>query len=368
MKKFLAAVFCLGGALLFAQQTQTETTEATVQSILDKLLRDDKMLNIRLDTRIDYQNTFGDKNVDEYSAFRGQTVKLWFVGEIAPGVRYRVRQRLNKPQNALARDNYSTATDQAFVELDAGKSWTFRLGKQSVQFGTFEYDYNPADIYLPTLCFDDLDAYKTGVNIAYKTGKQVLNLQVINSDAPQFASDKYKNKAIAGLFLWEGSLFNGGFNTRWGYGAFQHSGSRYYSWITLGNQININKFTTELDWYYGDRTMDYGSTVGIDDLGAKYTRDHSIAVNLKYDLGKVKPSIKGVWNHRKDLENSGSYTNGGVQALVEYYPFSDPALKDLQFHAAYAYNRTNFDGAYNNLDGINQNQILVGMRWMFKIK
>lgn len=371
-KKILIAANCLFCLSMFGQQTNPSTGENTVnepsfKSVLDKLLKDDKMLNIMFDTRVDYQATFKGSKTDQ-SSFRGNTVKVWFEGEIIPGFRYRVRHRLNTPQNALYRDNYSSATDQAYFEIDAGKNLTFRVGKQAVQFGTFEFDYNAADVYLYTMTYNDLDAYKTGVNLAYRVAGQTLNFEVVNSDAPQFATDKYKNKSLAGLFLWEGSLFNNVFRTRYGYGAFQHDASKYYNWITIGNQINLKKFTAELDWYMGDRDMDYGDVVQNEDLGLRHVRDNSVSVNFKYDLGKIKPLIKGVWNKRRDLINSSSYINGGVQAAVEYYPFTDPAIKDLRFHLMYAYNRTNFNGIYNGLDGINGNQIIAGMRWFLKIK
>lgn len=371
-KKILIAANCLFCLSMFGQQTNSSTGENTVnepsfKSVLDKLLKDDKMLNIMFDTRVDYQATFKGSKTDQ-SSFRGNTVKVWFEGEIIPGFRYRVRHRLNTPQNALYRDNYSSATDQAYFEIDAGKNLTFRVGKQAVQFGTFEFDYNAADVYLYTMTYNDLDAYKTGVNVAYRVAGQTLNFEVVNSDAPQFATDKYKNKSLAGLFLWEGSLFNNVFRTRYGYGAFQHDASKYYNWITIGNQINLKKFTAELDWYMGDRDMDYGDVVQNEDLGLRHVRDNSVSVNFKYDLGKIKPLIKGVWNKRRDQINSSSYINGGVQAAVEYYPFTDPAIKDLRFHLMYAYNRTNFNGIYNGLDGINGNQIIAGMRWFLKIK
>lgn len=372
-KKILLAVSCLFCLANYGQQTDsnsgdnnTVNNESSFKSILDKLLKDDQMLNIMLDTRIDYQATFKDSETEE-SSFRGNTVKLWFVGEIVPGFRYRIRHRINTPQNPLYRDNYSSATDQAYFEIDAGKRWTFRIGKQAVQFGTFEFDYNAADLYLYTMAYNDLDAYKTGVNVAYNAGGQTLNFQVVNSDAPQFSTEKYKNKSLAGVFLWEGSLFNNALKTRYGYGAFQHDASKYYNWITIGNQINIQKFTAELDWYMGDRDMNYGDVVQ-NDLGLRHVRDNSVSVNFKYDLGKVKPLIKGVWNKRRDQLNSSSYINGGVQAAVEYYPFTDPTLKDLRFHVMYAYNRTNFNGIYNDLDGINGNQIIAGLRWFLKIK
>ncbi len=290
-------------------------------------------LDIMLDMRTD------GKVAKNYRTFQGHTFKLWLAGEIAPGVRYRVRHRLNKPTDPL-REGFSGATDQAWLAFDFGarRQWTVMAGKQSVQFGTFEYDYNPADIYLPTMCFDDLDAYKTGVNVAYRFAGQELNLQLINSDSPQFASEGWKDKALALNLLWVGSLWDDMVRTRWAYGAFQHSQSKVFSWLTAGIQLNRGPLTSELDYYLGDRVMDKISV-----------SDQSASLNLKYDLGKWQPQLKGVWNERNDHQTHG------IQAAAEYRPFTDPRLSDLRFHAAYIY-------------AGRAHSALVGVRWLFKVK
>ncbi len=358
---YIFIVMLLMCTALTAQHKESE-------NILDKLIWDDKMLNIMLDTRVDFQMSYDNNGLEDMS-FYGQTVKIWLVGEIVPGIRYRVRQRLNKPQAPL-REGYSGATDQAWIAFDLGKakSWTITAGKQSVQFGTFEYDYNPADIYLPTMCFNDLDAYKTGVNVAYRFLGQTINLQVVNSDNPQFASEEYENKALGGSILWEGSLLKNVLKTRWAYSAFQHEGSKFYSWFTLGTQLNTGKFTAELDYYCGSRDMDYSSVVDDEDLGSRYVFDQSAALNLKLDLGIWKPSVKGVWNERKDKQlDESAYANYGIEAALELYPFAG-LTKDLRFHAVYMYNNTDLKGPYSDLSNTYNHTFLVGMRWLFKVK
>ncbi|MDR1678387.1 MAG: OprO/OprP family phosphate-selective porin [Prevotellaceae bacterium] len=361
MKKLCITIYILLAASVSAQDKDSKT-------IVDRLTWNDKMLNVMLDTRNDFQTDFQDGDLTNAS-FQAQTFKIWLVGEITPGIRYRLRHRLNKPQEPLPREGYSAATDQAWVAIDAGKDWTFTIGKQSVQFGTFEYDYNPADIYVGTMSFNDLDAYKTGVNVAYRFLGQVVNVQVVNSDATQFASDKFAQKALAGIFLWEGKFFDELLGTRWGYGAFQHDNKKMLNWVTLGTQLNIGKFTAELDYYNGDRYMDYGDVVGVDNLGLRYVHDQSAALNLKYDFGKVKPFIKGIWNqrHDNDLGNT-AYNNFGIQAVVEFYPFTNQYIKDMRFHAMYAYNATGFEGNYSGLSRQDNQTVLVGMRWLFKAK
>ena len=357
-------IYFIFGLALISLNLSAQHKES--QNILDKLIWDDKMLNIMIDTRVDFQANIDNGEVTNTS-FEAQTFKLWFVGEIVPGVRYRIRQRLNKPQQPT-REGYSGATDQAWVAFDINKKWSITVGKQSVQFGTFEYDYNPADIYLPTMCFNDLDAYKTGVNAAFSFSKQRVNLQVVNSDAPQFASDDYKNKALAVNFLWEGDLFNEVLKTRWGYGLFQHNSKKFYGWLTLGTQLNLNKFTAELDYYGGNRNMDYGYMVDNTELGARYVQDQSLGLNLKYDFGKWRPSIKGIWDKRFDKNyDKTAYEDMGVEAVVEYYPFSG-LLKDLRFHASYYFTSTHYKGMYSDLANEDNHTALVGMRWLFKAK
>lgn len=358
--KLAIAAILLSAMGLHAQHRDSD-------NILDKLLWDDKMLNIMLDTRVDLQANFDNDGLNDLS-FRGQTIKLWVVGEIIPGIRYRLRQRLNRPQTPL-REGYSAATDQAWIALDAGEHVTFTIGKQSVQFGTFEYDYNPADIYLGTMAFNDLDAYKTGVDVAFKFAGQVLHLQVVNSDASQFASEKYENKALAFAAMWEGNLFNNVLRTRWGYGAFQHNKDKFYNWITLGTQLNVDKFTAELDYYNGYRNMDYGYMVDNDSLGLRYVKDQSLALNLKYDFGKWRPSVKGIWDKRHDKDaDEDAYESKGIEAALEFYPFTNPLVKDLRFFAAYSYTNTEFKGEFSPLKNENAHQVLVGTRWLFKAK
>lgn len=308
-----------------------------------------KLFNIELDTRFDLKTDF-----DSDYSFQINNLKVILSGEIRPGIRYKIRQRLNKPQEPLGRDNASRATDHAFLEFDAGKDWTFTVGKQSVKFGTFEYDHNPADIYLASLNFNDLDAYKLGVNAAYKYKNQIFNLQVVNADAPQFASESFKNKGMGGLFMWEGNLFNGLLNTRYGVGMFQYNKHKGLPWVTIGNRLNLGGFRAELDWYRGKK---HAETLDEDVLAY----DESLVLNLLYNIGKFTPQVKGILNYRKLTETDDKVINDkGIQFAVEYRPFEEKLLKDLRFHAVYFYSG-------DKVPDIHQNVALVGVRWLFKI-
>ncbi len=334
--------------------------------VIEQLLWDDKMLNILIDTRIDVRTETDNGNLNELR-FYGQALKIWFAGEVIPGIRYRVRHRLNRSESPF-QDGYSYATDYAWLAFDIGKNWTITAGKQSVQLGTFEYDYGTADVYLSSMVNSDFINYKTGIEAAYKFSDQLLHFQLINSDPTQFATEKYKNKALAALVMWEGALFKKVLDTRIGYGIFQHDSNTFYNWLTAGLQLNTGRFTTELDYYLGERNMDYGSVVGID-LGRRFVRDQSAALNLEYNSGKWRPAIKGVWNQRYDKGyNSTAYDSWGIQAVMEYYPFSHSLVKDLRFHLMYSYSHTDFKGPFVDNSNLNSHTILFGTRWLFKAK
>ncbi|MDL2290079.1 OprO/OprP family phosphate-selective porin [Paludibacteraceae bacterium OttesenSCG-928-F17] len=364
MKKYyiLIAIFLATGINAFSQNKDS-------QNILEKLLWDDNMLNIMIDTRVDFETDIIDNKTEELS-FRGQTLKIWIAGEIIPGIRYRVRHRLNRAQGSFPREGYSGATDHAWLAFDIRDKWTITAGKQSVQLGTYEYDYNPADVYLPTMIFNDFDGYKAGVNVAYKFLGQAINLQLVNSDSPQFAADNFARKALTINLLWEGSLFNEIVKTRWGYGAFQHNRDKFYNWLTLGTQLNIGSFTAELDYYLGERNIDYNLSLNDEPLGSRFVQDQSASVNLKYNLGKWRPFIKGVWSKRHDKDfKDDVYNISGIQAVVEYYPFTHPRVKDLRFHVMYGYNNTDYSsGMFSSLNNIDSHTLLIGTRWLFKAK
>lgn len=124
-----------------------------------------------------------------------------------------------------------------------------------------------------------------------------------------------------------------------------------------------------MDYYIGNRDIDYGTDVDDADLGLRYVRDQSVAVNLKYNLGKFKPSVKGLWNQRNDRQyHSNAYESYGVEAVLEFYPFTNKYLKDLRFHAMYAYMHTDFQGTFASLSDKDSHQFLIGTRWLFKVK
>ncbi|MHC5310004.1 porin [Myroides sp. LJL116] len=357
---FFVAFICLSTAG-YAQHREDE-------DLNKKLQWDDEMLNIMLDTRYDFRYIL-DNGKNDNKGFHADILKVLFVGDITPKVHYRLRQRLNKDQSPDNRDGLSSATDQAWISFDFAPNWNVKVGMQSIQFGTFEYNYNSADVYTPTTIYNDLTSSAVGVNVSYQWKNQVFNAQIINSPYSEFSDKKDEDKTLAYNVLWVGSLFDGVYKTRWGYGLFEHTDSQFYNWFTVGNQINVGKFTTELDYYIGDRQMDYNSIVSIAPNELRLVEDQAVSAKFEYNFGKWRPFIKGVYSQRFDKElNAQAYNVKGGEAVVEFYPFTSELLKDLRFHTAYSYTATEFKNEYESLPTKNETRILVGIRWLFKVK
>lgn len=349
MKRIVCLCLAVLGtvALAFAQEKEAEPAKS-------------KLLNVTLDTRYDFKS-----NLDDDHGFRVNNLKVIVDGEVVPGVRYRIRQRLNSrhgsPDQVSHRENYIKAMDHAYVEIDAGKSWTFRAGKQNLLFGTFEFDRRPFTIYLPSMNYDDLDSYTIGVNTAYKINKQIFNVQIGNSTYPNYADKEFAKRAFALNFRWEGDLFNGLINTRYGLGVFQYDKHTNLPWLTLGTRLNLPKFFAELDYYNGKKRADL-----FDKANPMLVKDQSLILNMAYSLGKFTPMLKAVVDKRqadaKSLITVGADNRSckSIQAAVEYRPFEHENLKDLSFHMAYA------NKHFNTNQG-NQHLFLFGIAWMVKV-
>lgn len=359
MKKLLLLVFALAGWCSASAQYRDS------ENLRDRLKWDDEKLHLMLDTRFDF--LYGAGTSAPETRFNGQALRFWLQGEIVPGIRYRLRQRLNRVQSPLL-DGLAEATDNAWVQFDIGhrKDWTVTVGKQTVMLGTYEYDYNGADLYLNTGVNSTFDNHKVGVAATCKFLGQSLSAQVFSpAGAGQFASEKWKSRALSGALLYVGSFFKGSLKTRTGYLAAQRDDRKVYHWLTTGWQLNHGVFTVEADYYRGAYNA---SDAVAKDL--REVRDQSASLGLWICGRHWRPFLKAIWDNRRDNGLRESvYDRVGGQAAVEFYPFQGHKwIEDLRFHIAYTYTQTRFHNTYAGMRDEGRHQILVGMRWFFIAK
>ncbi len=353
MKKLILLLLALLGALTAHAQYRDS------EDLFERLQWDDEKLHILLDTRFDFMYTTNPTQM----RFNGQQLRLWVEGEIVPGIRYRFRHRMNRSQEPLW-DGLAKATDNMYISFDIGKrkNWNITVGKMGLALGTYEFDYNGADLYLSSYVNNTMDYYKIGVSATYKFAGQSLTAHLFSPGAGQFATPEYQNKAIGGSLLYVGKFWNGVLNTRTAYTFMQHDATQMYSWLTTGWQVNAGRFTSELDCWLGDYNVDLMSDATTD---LQRARDLSLSLLVRYSWEKWHPSLKAIFDHRWRGEGMSRF---GLSAAVEFYPFKGHKWIDgLRFHAACTLlGWSDRRGDLMGLDG--QPQILAGMRWFFIAK
>src|SRR4030095_6071344 len=169
--------------------------------------------------------------------------------------------KTTEPQST---DNLSAAVDIAMVRFDATDKWSFSAGKLCADWGGYEFDYNPIDIYQYSDIIDYADNFLAGVGVSYKaTPNHQFTVQVLNSRTRSFVEiygtppNVTEAKApLAFVANWRGNLFDGRFKPIWSYSFFTEASNTYMNYITLGNQFKVTKkFTIEYDFNWYDEQL-----------------------------------------------------------------------------------------------------------------
>lgn len=375
-KKYLLGAMLISTMMLHAQETpkngetqksvetlKVEETPKSEETLFDVLVPTEKEtkadkpnnINVFLDSKFENKTTISSKEPTE-SGFQIAQARVYLEGNYKNKLRYYLRYRLNE---SVAKN----ALELAYFDYDINDKWTITVGKQFTAWGSWDLLYNASEYYMFSNEFSSLELFSLGAAATYKTAGQAFKLQVI-SQGEQFTAENYRNKAYAGLFLWEGSMFNEHFKTRYGYEIFQHDANRYYSWVTLGNQVNFDKVVLELDWMYGFHNLaDKELTPFSVNTQVAYVKDNATVFSAKYHFKKFTPYVKAMYNYREDLDNNVAYSLTGISTALEYYPFEQAPFKTIRLYAAYNYLNYNYQKHDVRPSDKHEHQIAVGMRW-----
>lgn len=184
------------------------------------------------------------------SGFKAERLSFALGGDINDRFSYYVFHNLHKPITA---SDLMAATDQAYLRYRVNDNLWLRAGKFPINYGSWEYDAAPIDIYRYTRNFLEAHFFQPGLEAVYilPTGKDALEFQVCRS---MDAADTEFN-----LFTfstsWRGDF--GFFKPLYSVNVSQlsaHAGARYD--IALGNRFLYGPFKVELDLmnrYYSNR-------------------------------------------------------------------------------------------------------------------
>ena len=314
--------------------------------------------------------------------FNMRQLRIESKGNVNEWLSYRWRQRLNRPNNGSGMiDNLPTSIDIAGIGVKLSDKFSLFLGKQCANYGGFEFDANPIEIYEYSDMIEYMSNFLTGINIGYDfmPGQQI-NFQVLNSLNGSF-SDMYHFDPVLMATLnveasklpmvytlnWNGN-FNNVFKTRWSASLMSQAKGKNLYYFALGNELTLGKFNMYLDFMYSNDAIDRGGIIteirGYELGHNVYNTSYmSLVTKLNYRFAdKWNVFVKGMYETASVTEESelvakGKYrTSLGYLAGLEYYPMES----NLHFFLTYVGRSYLYNEELINTANYQTNRVSVG--------
>ncbi len=227
--------------------------------------------------------------------------------------------------------NSNNWVDLAYVDFNFG-NWSFRLGKDCISSGGFEYDDYDVNVdYLSTASegeqkillasnlWYNLPGYQWGARAAYSIQDHTtLSFQMITSP---FGERPFASGLYAYSLRWDGNY--GNLSNIWTGSAIQRQDGGFEWLVALSQRYALGDFTLGFDWY---------NTVDID-----WGPEGEAPLDLLKG-NTFRPSLQWTPSEKFDCCLIGNvYTRFGLYDLnagawFHYYP-----IKNIQLHAAAAW-------------------------------
>jgi hypothetical protein len=344
--------------LVWAQKQERQTGDTTFYKTLIPETKQTLLKNVSMIANMNFafRNEFVDGEYTQ-SRFRNEQFRLEFRGQVHEKVYFRFRDRYTRAQTSESIDNISRSVDLAYIRVDVSDKWSISAGKMCADWGAWEFDWNPIDIYEYSDIVEYADNFLTGVGFTYTpSSRNQWTFQVLDSrtksfeelygDQPNFTESK---APLAFVANWRGSLFDGKVKTIWSYSLFneaqdENGNGANMNYIALGNEFNINKFRFIYDFKWSDEELDRTGIVSetIPNDLFSYSVANTVYIghwiNLRYQVSpKVHLTFVGMLDiaNWKNSENDPNNTTGeehirnawGFIPAVEYFPWSDLNMK-----------------------------------------
>jgi hypothetical protein len=358
-------------AVLPAQEHELQIGDTTYYKTLIPEEKQGLLKNVSMIANMQFglENAFSDqgKSSMDYtgSKFRFEQFRMEFRGQVHKNVYFRFRNRYTKAPDVQSIDHVYGSVDLAYIRVTLSKKWNLSAGKMCADWGGYEFDYNPIDIYEYSDIIEMADNFLTGVGVSYQFHKNhSLTFQALDSrtktfnelygDQPYGDTIMKESKFPLALVLnWRGSFFNGKFNTIWSYALHTEAKDIFMNYIALGNQLRLGKFTVEYDFKWSsedlDRTGIVSATVPdkfvIDSVAYDYpyamrnTLYYSHWLHLYYRINPhINIALIGMVDFAKwkggSVDPAKNTDNirvaWGYIPTFEYYPFKD---LNIRFYA-----------------------------------
>lgn len=307
------------------------------QSLLNNV---DVLANMRVAFRNDFQN-----GTYTGSRFVNEQFRLEIKGKVSDKLYFRFRDRYTRDPATQSVDNLSRSTDLAYVRFDPSEKWKIYAGKLCADWGGYEFDLNPIDIYEYSDIIEYADNFLTGAGLGFLPDKNnEFTFQILNSRTKTF-KELYDtipgiNESkfpFAAVINWRGNLFDGKFSTIWSYSIFKEATHQYMNYFAFGNQLSLHNFRLQYDFKLSLENLDRKLLV------SSFTPDKKAVQGVRYMSHWLSADIKlsrivhlaltgmvdfAYWDGNPDpAKDKKLRTAWGYIPGVEVYPFKTVNLK-----------------------------------------
>jgi hypothetical protein len=337
-------------ALIRAQEPEAQTGDTTYYKTLIPESKQTLLKNMSMiaNMRFTFRNEFTDGEYSQ-SRFTMEQFRLEFRGMVSKHVYFRWRNRFTRTPEVQSIDNIVRSIDLMYIRVDATPKLSIYAGKMCADWGGFEFDYNPIDIYEYSDIIEQADNFLTGVGVSYQLNKRhQLTLQTLDSRTATF-QELYGTQPgitvskfpLAIIGNWRGSFFHGKFNTIWSYAIHTEAKDVFMNYIALGNQLKLGKFTAEYDFKWSDEDLDRTGLISgfIPDSLYPYAVKNTqyisnwlhvyYRLNQKFNFAFVVFLDNAKWKNNIDPQKTTDEirTAWGYIPTIEYYPWKDLNLR-----------------------------------------
>jgi len=351
-------LFLLLPTILWAQKQERQTGDTTYYQTLIPEAKQSLLKNVNVIANMSFalRNEFVDGDYTQ-TRFRNEQFRLEIRGQVHEKVYFRFRDRYTRAQTSESIDNLSRSVDLAYLRFDLSDKISISGGKVCADWGAWEFDWNPIDIYEYSDIVEFADNFLTGVGLTYTpSNRNQWTIQVLDSRTKSFEElygsqpNFTESKApLAFVANWRGSLFDGKLKTIWSYSLFNEAqdadgNGANMNYIALGNELNFGKVRFIYDFKWSDEELDRTGIVSQtvpDDLFA-FALANTLYVghwiNFRYRISpKVDFTLVAMldiaqWkNGTEDPQNETGEEHirdaWGYIPAIEYYPWSDLNIK-----------------------------------------
>ena len=342
---------------LASLEAKTEATDSVIIAEVIEPKKKMQPISVKFDARFDWQSSFthnADAKPSYASNFNGRYLMFVLDGNISPKFSYSLRYRMIHPnQNGASWYDVYKATDWANLTYRPTKNWEITAGKMLVFYGSYEFDYNPLDVYMWSGWGGRVGCFQFGVLGKYITndGRNNILFQINNSP---FADPLSLGAMYSYSVQWNGKF--GVFNALYSDNLIEYQPGRFINYISLGNQFNFGPVKLELDYMnrYGAR-------------GTHFLKDFSLIGKINYNcMNRLNIFVKGGLDYNMAQEEGETdkidmlirpgERNVYYGAGLEFFPIKDS--KNVRIHAFWQSGSNNLDGqSWNN------HNVGIGFKW-----